>query len=605
MKHLFLVTASIFLTLDAEEKPNILWLTSEDNSAHWIGAYGNQNAHTPNIDKLAEKGLRYNHAYSNAPVCAVARCTLIMGRYASSLGTQNMRSRYPVPKQLKSYAQLLDKAGYQTSNPGKTDYNIQGNDRLHWNSKKRKKGEHPWQQEKLKKPFFHVINFDSCHESCLFNSKNGGNPPAPKRVKPDQVHLPPFLPDTPELRSDWASYHDKVSLMDHQVGQIIQSLKKSKHADNTIIFYYSDHGGVLPRSKRFIYRTGTRVPLVIYLPKKWQHLSPHKPGSSVDDVVAFVDFGPTVLEIAGATVQPDMQGQPFLGKNKKSKDYAFLIAQRFDEQVFKCVRGLTNGKFRYVKNFYPHRHRGIESGYPYGQAGWRSYKRFIDSKKGTQVQNYIWREKQPAEEFYSPPKDPWEVDNLIERQEHQELIATMRKALREKMISTKDSGILPEMFYQKISTDSTVYDYIRSPEFPYEEVLAAAWPTESDKQTKQRFSHPHAAVRYWAAIQCSINPLIAKNCLIELKKSTLDESLPVRFAAAEALSLNGHTKLANDTIQSLLDTTQNDIVSIQCLKLAKQTGLADTIGDKKWNKYCSRGSYGARLKRGVKKPEHP
>ena len=167
----------------------------------------------------------------------------------------------------------------------------------------------------------------------------------------------------------------------------------------------------MPRSKRFVFQTGTQVPLVVYLPPKWQHLSPHKPGSAVEDIVSFVDFGPTVVDLAGGKLPKDMQGRPFLGKNATSKPYAYLFSQRFDEQVFKFARGITDGKFRYVKNFYPHRNRGIPGGYPYGQAGWRSYKRYLDEGKGNAAQNFIWQQ-QPSEELYDITADPWEVKNL-------------------------------------------------------------------------------------------------------------------------------------------------------------------------------------------------
>ena len=204
MNYLFLSLAlTAFAT--AADKPNIVWITSEDNSAHWLGCYGNKHTKTPNIDALAAQGVLYNAAFSNAPVCAIARSTLLMGRYATSMGTQNMRSRYPIPKTFKSYPQLLQEAGYHTHNASKTDYNIKGNDKAHWNVTGSKAN--PIKAPKGK-PFISVINLMVSHESSLFaskiknNKKNGTIPKTPS-VKPEDVTLPPYLPDTKELRNDW------------------------------------------------------------------------------------------------------------------------------------------------------------------------------------------------------------------------------------------------------------------------------------------------------------------------------------------------------------------------------------------------------------------
>ena len=287
-----------------QDRPNIMWVTSEDNSHHWIGCYGNKNAKTPNIDKLAESGIRYKHAYSNAAVCAVARNTLILGRYACGTGTHNMRSRYPVPTNFKTYPSFLREAGYYCVNRQKTDYNFKSNDKSHWDECS---GKAHWKNRKKGQPFFAVFNTTISHESCLFApkieraKKQGMIPRTPSR-DPSSVKLPPHYPDTPEIRSDWVTYMDIITAMDKQVGKWLKELDNAGVRENTIVFYYSDHGGILPRAKRYINDTGTHVPLIVSFPKKWQHLAPSAAGTVSDRQVSFIDLPPTAFSLAGVEI---------------------------------------------------------------------------------------------------------------------------------------------------------------------------------------------------------------------------------------------------------------------------------------------------------------
>ncbi len=240
--------------------PNILWIVSEDNSP-LIGAYGDSFATTPNIDKLASEGVLYTNAFATAPVCAPSRSTLITGMYPPSIGTENMRSNYQAPDFVKFYPKYLREKGYYTSNNVKKDYNVAEDQEDAWNEssndatyKNRKKGQ----------PFFAIFNTTISHESCIHKSI----PTAELRHKPSDVTLPPYHPDTPEMRHDWAQYYDKVEDMDTFVGKVLADLEKSGEAENTIVFYYSDHGGVLGRSKRFMYESGLHIPLVVRFPKK-------------------------------------------------------------------------------------------------------------------------------------------------------------------------------------------------------------------------------------------------------------------------------------------------------------------------------------------------
>ncbi len=601
MKYLFIYLLLNLLVV-AEEKPNIVWITSEDNSAHWLGCYGNDMVKTPNLDQFASKGIQYNAAFSNAPVCAIARSTIITGRYASSIGTQNMRSTYPVPNSIESYPKLMKKAGYFTINSGKTDYNMKGSDASHWDICKPSAG---LKNAPKDKPFLLVINNTISHESSLFEkkikkSRSSGAIPKTPSISTEKVSLPPYLPDTEEIRTDWVTYADIMHAMDAKVGKLIKEISESEHAENTIIFYYSDHGGILPRAKRYIFNSGTHVPLMVYLPKKWEHLSKYKPGDQTSDIVSFVDLAPTVLNIAGIEIPKTMQGQPFLGsKNIGSpKSFAFLYSQRYGEQSFKFARGLTDGKIRYTKNFHPHRDRTSYSGYGYGLASWRSYLAEYKSGNLDAKAGLIWQPTQPKEELFNVTNDPWEVDNLITEGSRPKQADILSKILFIKMLETKDTGIVPEMMYAEISKKSTVYEYVNSKEFPYETVLNTAWkaPISSSEHLKL-LSSVHPVMRYWGVMHCSIEKDRGAE-LVDRLLAMKDDPIPaVRVALVEALYHAGRSEEAKVILLDVLNKTKDDVVAIEGIKLLILTGLDKEIDDDTWNSFCKHGVYSKRRMR--------
>ncbi|MGI9243621.1 MAG: sulfatase family protein, partial [Verrucomicrobiales bacterium] len=285
--------------MPAQDKPNILWLTSEDNNVTWIGCYGNPYAETPNIDKLATEGFQYMHCYSNAPVCAPSRSTWITGIHAVSMGTHQMRSRYPIPHdRIQYYPDHLKKAGYYVGNAKKTDYNIGGRpDGDAWDTNKV-----DWKVLKQKEPFFMVINSTKSHESRAFGDVDN------TEHSPDEVKLTKYHPDIPEIRKNYAHYHDQVKKMDADIGQALADLEKAGLAENTIVVYNSDHGGVIARSKRFLYNSGTHCPLVVRIPEKFKALRPGAPGTKVNDLVSFIDMTKTWLTLCGAETPDYLQG---------------------------------------------------------------------------------------------------------------------------------------------------------------------------------------------------------------------------------------------------------------------------------------------------------
>ena len=336
------------------ERPNIVWIISEDNGPQ-LGAYGDKYANTPNIDALAAQGLRYNHCWSNAPVCAPARTTLFSSLYATSTGAENMRSLVPLPEEIEFFPQRLREAGYFTANVRKEDFNLETHGTL-WDGKNNKR---PWEGRENNQPFFASFNIQTSHESQLRKR------PHTLVHDPAQAPIPAYHPDTPEVRHDWAQYYDKMTEMDVEVGAILKQLDDDGLRDETIVFYFGDHGSGMPRSKRWPFNSGLQVPLVVRIPDKFRDLRPsdYRPGGATDRLVAFVDFGPTALSLAGAPVPKEFQGAAFLGSGAKAPhQYLHGFRGRMDERI-DCVRSVTDGRYVYLRQYMPHRIFGQHVGY--------------------------------------------------------------------------------------------------------------------------------------------------------------------------------------------------------------------------------------------------
>ena len=540
---LFLVSSAV-----VADRPNILWITSEDNSPY-LGCYGDKLAVTPNLDKLAGQGLRYRHAYSNAPVCSAARTTLITGMYASTLGVHNHRSSVAIPDAFKLYPEHLRAAGYYCTNNSKTDYNVAKKGKI-WDDTSKKAH---YKNRAEGQPFLAIFNFTTSHESQV----------APKpgktrfRIDPKDMPLPPYHPDTPEIRKDWANYYDQITLMDEQVGEVLAELEKTGLAEDTIVFYYGDHGGALPRGKRNIHDSGTRVPFIVRIPKKWEHLAPAKPGEWVEDLVSFVDFPVTVFSLCQVPIPEHYQGRPFLGQKKVApRDHVFLYRGRMDER-YDSVRAVRGAEFRYVRNYSPHRPWGQRYTYPFEvQPSMRSWYAEFTAGRCNEVQSAYWKPK-PSEELYQPAKDPHELTNLAQQEAQQERLVKMRQMLRDEMLATRDTVFIPEGMYEQLAGDKTIYDYAQSSAYPLERLMDIA-----DAACSRDPAHVSAftgaltdkdpLIRYWAATGCLIiqdKAAPAKAALLPLLQ---DDSNDVRVVAAEALAYLGEKQAALDTVTEVV-----------------------------------------------------
>ncbi len=550
MKLLHLLFLFVTTAASAADRPNILWLTSEDNSPY-LGCYGDKLAVTPNLDKLASQGLRYRNAFSNAPVCSAARTTLITGMYATTLGAHHHRSNVAIPQQFKLYPEYLRTAGYYCSNNSKTDYNVVKGGKM-WNDTS--KNAH-YKNRADGQPFFAVFNFLTTHESQVAPKPGKKN----FRITPEDMPLPPYHPDTPEIRRDWANYYDQMTVMDGQVGAALAELEAAGLAEDTIVFYYGDHGGALPRGKRNIHDSGTRVPFIVRIPKKWQHLAPAQPGGWVEDLVSFVDFPATVFSLCGLPIPPNYQGQPFLGEKKAApRDHVFLYRGRMDER-YDTIRAVRDAEYRYVRNYAPHRPWGQHYSYPFQvQPSMRSWYAEFVAGRCNEMQSAYWKPK-PSEELYQPASDPYEIKNLVQDAGQQTRVVEMRAKLRAEMLATRDTGLIPEGMFARLAGDRTIYDYAQSEAYPLERILDLADAASSRDAShlpalQAALKDPHPVIRYWAATGCLIlqdKAEPAKGALMDLLH---DDWLDVRVVAAEAVAYLGEKDAALTTVTEVAKT---------------------------------------------------
>ena len=556
-----------------KRRPNILWITSEDNSP-MLGCYGDQFATTPNLDRFASEGILYENAFANAPVCAPTRFTIITGTYACSMGTHHMRSRYEVPASVIPFPEYLRKAGYYCTNQSKTDYNFAADDKKQWDECSRQAH---YRNRKPNQPFFCVINLTVSHESSIHTQK------AQTEHDPAKVQLPPYHPDTPEIRQDWVLYYDKVEEMDAQVGRILDQLEKEKLAEDTIVFYYSDHGGVLCRSKRYLYDTGTRVPMIIRFPKKYLDLAPGKPGSGTARMVSFVDMAPTVLSLVDIKIPGFLEGYAFLGDQQVApREYVFLFRGRMDER-FDMMRGVRDKKYKYIRNYMPHRIYGQHLEYLWRAASTRSWEKEFKEGRCNQTQSIFWQEK-PSEELYDITSDPWEINNLADDPSYQDVLERMRKVIMKWIREIKDPGFIPEGEMINRSQGKTSFELVRQEEFPIERIIETAEIASKREESQlpeliKRLENQESSVRYWAATGCVILGDKAKSAAPVLIKTLDDDSGDVRIAVAEALFLLGQKGPALPVLIAELSNSNSKIAlrAANVLDALGKEALTDTL----------------------------
>ena len=440
---LFLLALLSLSAAPAAEKPNILWLIAEDMGPTALSCYGQKEAATPNLDRLAADGVRYTRAYSTAPVCSASRSAFMTGMYQTTIGAQNHRSHrddgYRVPEGVRVLPEWMRDAGYFTANVVTlpAEFGFRGTGKTDWNFTPPEKpfDSARWSDLASHQPFYAQINFKETHRAYH----------APKRADPAKVEIPPYYPDHPVTREDYAKYLDDATELDRKAGMILAQLEREGLADNTIVMFFGDHGESMVRGKQFCYEEGLHIPLLIRWPKKLAAPAHFKSGATDNRLIEAIDLAPTMLALAGAPVPAKMQGRVFLGeKTAPPREYAFGARDRCDETVFR-FRTVRDDRYRYIRNFTPERPFLQKNDYKERQYPvWTLLPRLNAEGKLTPAQAALCAPTMPAEELYDLTADPHEIKNLASSPEHAAVRKRLAGVLEKWIEDSNDQGRVPE-----------------------------------------------------------------------------------------------------------------------------------------------------------------
>lgn len=424
----------------AADRPNVLWLVAEDLGPE-LGCYGAKQVSTPNLDRLASQGVRYTRAYTTAPVCSASRSAFMTGMYQTTIGAHNHRSHrddgYHAPAGVRVIPDRMRDAGYLTANvrdlpPG---FGFSGTGKTDWNFQR--EGDRfdagRWADLKGHQPFFAQINFQETHRPFR----------APVKADPAKVDIPPYYPDHPVTRKDYAAYLDAVTELDRKVGLILDQLDADGLSENTLVVFMGDHGQAHVRGKQFCYEEGLHIPLLIRWPKSQTPPAGYKPGTVDARFIEAIDLAPTFLDLAGVAPPAGMQGRILFGPNAGPvREYVFGARDRCDETVFR-LRTVRDARYRYIRNFTPERpflqpNQYKERSYPV----WNLLKELDAEGKLTPAQKALTAPSMPAEEFYDLDTDPHEVHNLANSTDpaHRATLVRLRGVLERWIVETDDKG---------------------------------------------------------------------------------------------------------------------------------------------------------------------
>lgn len=437
-------------TKQVKQPPNIIWLVAEDQSPDFFPMYGDSSISLPNIETLATDGVIFDNALSPVPVCAPARSALITGMYPTTLGTHNMRTHAPwrgednkpypnldipsyspiVPDGVKMFTEYLRKQGYYCANGPKEDYNFAKTEAA-WDESSK---DRHWRKRNGNQPFFAVFNFSVCHESQIWSRGKDS-----LFVDSSKVPIPPYFPDTDTVRHDLAVNYSNLKRLDDQIGKIINQLKEDRLYENSIIFFYGDHGGPFPRHKRALYDSGIKVPLTIKFPKS------DKAGSRDDRLISFIDFAPTVLSLAGIEPPKVMQGKAQFGdfRTTKNSEYTFHTSDRFDG-LYDRLRAVRSKRYKYIKSFNTEISHAMPVAYREQMPMMRELRKLFAEGVLNKEQSVWLNANKPTEELYDLQEDPYELVNLAQKSELQDTVSNYRKVLKDWIKKTNDLGQYPE-----------------------------------------------------------------------------------------------------------------------------------------------------------------
>jgi arylsulfatase A-like enzyme len=553
--------ATRFLHAAETPRPNILWLTWEDIGPH-LHCFGDDYSTTPFFDRLAKRGCVYTNTWASAPVCAPARTAIITGVCPTSTGAEHMRSMTRMPAGWKMFPGYLRAAGYYCTNNGKEDYNLEKPEGT-WDASLGGNGgggpyspaDGHWRNRKPGQPFFAVFNNMTTHESQIFRSatnKNIVHDPAKARV-------PAFEPDVPEVRRDWAQYHDLLAAEDTQHQARLDELEQDGLTEETIIVVTSDHGCGMPRYKRFPYDSGLHVPMILVFPEKYKHLAPkdYVAGGKSDRLLGTIDLAPTMLSLAGLKPPAFHQGQSFAGAFESApRSYLHGFRGRMDER-YDLMRSTRDKRYVYIRNYNPHKIYGQHLTYMWNLPSTQVWEQLYKDGKLKPPQTYFWQTK-PPEELYDLEVDRDEVTNLAALAEHRSTLERFRKSHHAHELEVRDVGLLPEGEMHFRAKNSTPYEMGHDPkQYPVDRVLAAADLASSMRPATARLEKAmkdaDSGVRYWGVMGILMRGADevtkARPALTECLR---DPSPHVRIAAAEALGRFGMEEDVNAVVPVLI-----------------------------------------------------
>lgn len=552
LRNTLLIAAVLLLPNSWAQKPNILWISCEDISAH-LGCYGDPHAITPNLDRLATEGVRYTNAFTTAGVCAPCRSGIITGMYQTTLGTQHMRGHAQLPPEVKPFPTYLRQEGYYCTNNSKQDYQFETPEDV-WDESS--KNAHWRKRPNPDQPFFAVFNFTGCHESGIASAEKYRE--VTKDLDPSQrqdamalTTFPPYYPETPDAREDWKRNYELITAMDAWAGDLVSQLKEDGLYENTIILYWSDHGVGLPRAKRWLYDSGTRVPLIARIPESFRVEGQGMPGTVTDQLVSSIDYGPTVLNFAGIKIPSYMQGIPFLGENATTqREFVFGARDRMDER-YDIIRMARDKRYKYIRNYEPLKTYYQYMNTPEKGKTMADLRRLHEAGKLAPAAEYYFSPNKPVEELYDTWNDPHEINNIADDPKYVATLKTLRQAHLDWVKRTRDTGLIAEpILVEREKQMGHRYGVLRQIEDPtFNNRLADIAVKASEgpgalPALMKGLQDPDAAIRYWGAI--GVGNLGKPDRKVEnaMRSVLEDESSVVRIAAARALCRLGSPEKA-------------------------------------------------------------
>jgi len=533
----------------AVDRPNILLVTCEDMGPD-LGCYGDDVARTPRLDAFAERSTRFTAAFATAPVCSPARTALFYSRYQHAIGGSNHRSRPMAPEELSGFASELRTAGYYCTNHAKFDVNVRRPEFVEASAFEEGRGW--WDERRQGRPFFAIINIEATHQSRTsvwpvdrFKTQIRDRLDPSERHTPSEGTVPPYYPDTPDVRLELARYRDCVTFMDRRFGSIIDRLEADGLSDSTVVIFMSDHGAGHAAHKRTALSRGTRVPLILHVPNRWAHHRPSQPGRTDDNPVSFVDIGPTILEIAGVEPSPQYHGVSFLDQDNR-REFAFVSRDRIDEDIDHS-RMVTDGRYVYVRHYYPSLPLWTRNGYAFPSAIYQAVDGLRPPAPDAALR-LVYAER-GSEAFYDLTADPYEILNLVDEMSQQSRLATFRDALEAHQQAVGDMGLVPEGI---LATE---------PEPPLVSVLRVANLIGHQKGALEdqieATSHASAAVRYWAVVGLGEQLVSTQRASEVLIRALRDPSATVRAAAVRACTMH---RLEPDAVRvALFEAMRADV----------------------------------------------